>query len=78
MDFLGILLCNFNKFDFKDIFLLTIQMDQLGKPIEVNRKFIKFIEEVIQSEYERVLNELVEQLKREIDNQVSIETTKHT
>ena len=53
-------------------------MDQLGKPIEVNRKFIKFIEEVIQSEYERVLNELVEQLKQEIDNQVSIETTKHT
>ena len=53
-------------------------MDQLGKPIEVNRKFIKFIEGVIQSEYERVLNELVEQLKQEIDNQVSIETTKHT
>ena len=53
-------------------------MDQLGKPIEVNRKFIKFIEEVIQSEYERVFNELVEQLKKEIDNQVTIETTKHT
>jgi len=53
-------------------------MDQLGKPIEVNRKFIKFIEEVIQSEYERVLNELIEQLKRDIDNQFSIDADKDT
>ena len=32
-------------------------MDQLCEPLEVNRKFIKMIEEVIQPEYERVLQE---------------------
>lgn len=42
-------------------------MDNLGKPIEVNRKFIKFIETVVQPEYERVLETLFQQLKEQID-----------
>ena len=67
MDFLGIFNYNFNKFDFKDIFLLTIQMDQLGKPIEVNRKFIKMIEEVIKPQYEKQVKDIFSLLKKEID-----------
>jgi hypothetical protein len=42
-------------------------MDQIGKPIEVNRKFLKFIERDIQSEYERVLETLFQQLKEHLD-----------
>ena len=42
-------------------------MDQIGKPIEVNRKFLKFIEKEIQSEYERVLETLFQQLKEQLD-----------
>ena len=42
-------------------------MDQIGKPIEVNRKFLKFIERDIQPEYERVLETLFQQLKEELD-----------
>lgn len=42
-------------------------MDQLGEPIEVNRKFIKMIDEVIKPEYERVLQGIFELLKQDID-----------
>ena len=41
-------------------------MDQIGKPIEINRKFLKFMEE-IQPEYKRVLQTLVQQIKEELD-----------
>ena len=34
-------------------------MDQLCEPLEVNRKFIKMIEEVIQPEYEKVYERLI-------------------
>ena len=42
-------------------------MDPLCEPIEVNRKFIKMIEEVIQPEYERVLQDIFDLLKQDID-----------
>ena len=43
-------------------------MDQIGKPLEVNRKFIKFIEEDIEPEYNRVFEMLLQQLKDELDH----------
>ena len=46
-------------------------MDQIGKPIEINRKFLKFMEEEIQPEYERVLQTLVQQIKEELDQTYS-------
>ena len=42
-------------------------MDQIGKPVEINRKFIKFMEQEIQPEYERVLKKLVQQIKEQLD-----------
>ena len=42
-------------------------MDQLGKPIEVNRKFIKMIEEVIKPQYEKQVKDIFSLLKKEID-----------
>ena len=43
-------------------------MDEvIGKPIEVNRKFIKFIEEEIQHEYERVLETLFQRIRELLD-----------
>ena len=42
-------------------------MDQIGKPIEVNRQFIKFIEEDIEPEYNRVFELLLQKLKDELD-----------
>ena len=42
-------------------------MDQIGKPIEVNRQFIKFIEEDIEPEYNRVFEMLLKKLKDELD-----------
>ena len=42
-------------------------MDQIGKPLEINRKFIKFMEQEIQPEYERVLEKLVQQIKEQLD-----------
>ena len=42
-------------------------MDQIGKPIEVNRQFIKFIEEDIEPEYNRVFEMLLQNLKDELD-----------
>ena len=42
-------------------------MDQLCEPLEVNRKFIKMIDEVIQPEYEKVLQDIFDLLKQDID-----------
>ena len=42
-------------------------MDQIGKPIEVNRQFIKFIEKDIEPEYNRVFEMLLLLLKGELD-----------
>ena len=42
-------------------------MDQIGKPVEINRKFIKFMGQEIQPEYERVLEKLVQQIKEQLD-----------
>ena len=64
MDSFGILLC---KFDLKDIFFYQTTMDHIGKPVEINRKFIKFMEQEIQPEYERVLEKLVQQIKEQLD-----------
>ena len=49
-------------------------MDQIGKPIEVNRQFIKFIEEDIEPEYNRVFEMLLQKLKDELDQQYYNET----
>jgi len=43
-------------------------MDHIGKPIEVNRKFIKFIEEDIEPEYNRVFELLLQQLKDDLEH----------
>ena len=48
-------------------------MDQIGKPLEVNRKFIKFIEEDIEPEYNRILEMLLQKLKDELDQQYNEE-----
>ena len=48
-------------------------MDQIGKPIEVNRQFIKFIEEDIEPEYNRVFEMLLKKLKDELDQQYNEE-----
>lgn len=65
MGFLGIYVF---KFDFlKDIFLLHLMDEIIGRPIQVNRKFLKFIEEDIKPEYNRVLSMLLQQLKDELD-----------
>ena len=42
-------------------------MDQLCEPIEVNRKFIKIIEEVIKPQYEKDLKDIFSLLKKDID-----------
>ena len=42
-------------------------MDQLCEPIEVNRRFIKMIEEVIQPQYNKQLNDIFSLLKKDID-----------
>jgi hypothetical protein len=47
-------------------------MDQLCEPLEVNRKFIKMIEEKIKPEYDKVLQEIWELLKEDIDKTYSI------
>uniref|UniRef100_A0A6C0CE76 Uncharacterized protein n=1 Tax=viral metagenome TaxID=1070528 RepID=A0A6C0CE76_9ZZZZ len=48
-------------------------MDQIGKPIEINRKFIKFIEEDIEPEYNRVFEMLLQKLKDELDQKYTFE-----
>lgn len=54
-----------------DIFVSTTQMDPLCEPVEVNRMFIKMIDEVIQPEYERVLQEIFDLLKQDIDSKLA-------
>ena len=46
-------------------------MDQLCEPLEVNRKFIKMIEEKIKPEYDKVLQGIWEQLKEDINKEIS-------
>ena len=48
-------------------------MDQIGKPIEVNRQFIKFIEKDIEPEYNRVFEMLLKKLKDELEQQYNEE-----
>ena len=43
-------------------------MDQLCEPLEVNRKFIKLIEEVIERHYKKQLNDIFSLLKQDIDD----------
>ena len=43
-------------------------MDQLCEPVEVNRRFIKMIEEKILPEYEKVLEEIFEKLKKDMND----------
>jgi hypothetical protein len=45
-------------------------MDQLTEPIEVNRKFIKLLEQTIKPAYDNILQELVEQLQKDIDDTI--------
>ena len=45
-------------------------MDQLCEPLEVNRKFIKMIEEKIKPEYDKVLQEIWELLKEDINKEL--------
>ncbi len=42
-------------------------MDQLSEPLEINRKFIKMIEQDIQPKYDKKLNELWKLVKHELD-----------
>ena len=53
-------------------------MEQIGKPIEVNRKFIKFIEEDIEPEYKRVFEMLLEKLKDELEQKYFTTDQKNT
>ena len=43
------------------------QIDQLCEPIEVNRRFIKMIEEVIKPQYEKQVKDIFSLLKKDID-----------
>jgi len=43
-------------------------MDQLCEPIEVNRRFIKMIETIIQPQYETQVNDIFSLLKEEIND----------
>jgi hypothetical protein len=47
-------------------------MDQLCEPVEVNRRFLKMIEEKIIPEYEKVLAEIFERLKEDIDTDMDM------
>ena len=46
-------------------------MEQLGEPLDINRRFIKLIEEVIEPQYNKSLNDIFEQLTKEIDEKYS-------
>jgi len=46
-------------------------MEELGEPIDINRKFLKLIEEVIEPAYNKSLHDIFEQLKNEIDTKYS-------
>jgi len=43
-------------------------MEQLGEPILVTSQFIKMIEQSIQPTYEKTLQEVFEQLQKDIDS----------
>ena len=47
-------------------------MDQLCEPIEVNRRFIRMIDEVIKSQYEKQLNDIFSLLKQDIDEKYNL------
>ena len=49
-------------------YLFIQTMDQLCEPIEVNRRFIKMIDEVIKPQYEKQLNDIFSLLKQDIDD----------
>lgn len=42
-------------------------MEHIGKPVEIDRKFVKFIEEEVEPEYKRVFELLLQQIKDELD-----------
>ena len=54
----------------KKISFFHTTMDQLTEPIEVNRKFIKLLEQTIKPAYDNILQELVEQLQKDIDDTI--------
>jgi hypothetical protein len=45
-------------------------MEQLCEPIEVNRKFMKMIEEKIKPTYHKILIEIWNELKKDIDKKI--------
>ena len=51
-------------------------MEQLGEPLDINRRFIKLIEEVIEPVYNKSLNDIFEQLKKEIEDKYSTTESK--
>jgi hypothetical protein len=42
-------------------------MDQLCEPIEINRKYLKVVKEIIEPHYEKHVEELFKILKQDID-----------
>jgi len=46
-------------------------MEQLGEPLDINRRFIKLMEEVIEPAYNKTLQDIFEQLTKEIDEKYS-------
>ena len=53
-------------------------MEELGEPIDINRKFLKLIEEVIEPAYNKSLHDIFEQLQNEIDIKYSNTDDKDT
>jgi hypothetical protein len=48
-------------------------MDQLGEPITINKKFIKMIEEVIKPHYKLILQELWNQIQKDINKKYEMD-----
>ena len=53
-------------------------MEQLCEPLEVNRKFIKLIETVIEPHYNKQLNDIFSLLKKDIDDKYKPANYKQT